>query len=577
MAIEFTPNYFTTSYQAAVTAIILRDYVPGSLPDYRWFHHQNGREESFKMAVKYGLTMSNGDLASAEAMAKTIWEDVTPGYLRDFIRECEYHLYHWADRTLLVCNTRNRYIHRLRNYTMYYDGIDFTVASRCPVIDPTKDRYINEVTWFNPGTYTKTQGWFQKADDFPNEVLIHAEYHSKLYDPLPWKDEFKPIDGHYAKMSVKFPGTVSFYENEQRRAIGRRLCMKPGRYLTKYYPHLDLQVIRAWAAKADNQAKLNFAATPEDIESVYLVGPTSCMAHPTTEYNGQEHPTAAYGNSDLQIAYIGDKDKKVSARAVVWPEKKLVGRIYGDWDRMIPLLKAEGYDIQNEKHPNDYYHRMDGARLRVIEDENNKGRLICPYIDGMSQAHVRDGWLVLGAYKYTRKDEPHYPHYEVQTDSGSCWQTDSHEVADLGERRTSSWVSYNCGYDGIHDEWVYDRVTVVTQLATRTRDQVVHPMGPHRSRSYYHCAWNDTYYYTAYIPYTVIDGDKIPTALLNEYKREKGMEVEEEKIAVNDTRSALDMYIKTVDFDTIRTVDIRPLSYDWMAPIRFTRTRTGDE
>jgi hypothetical protein len=122
--------------------------------------------------------------------------------------------------------------------------------------------------------------------------------------------------------------------------------------------------------------KLDFAATPDDIERVYLNGPDSCMSKQGSTYQGHEHPVRVYGAGDLAIAYMTapDEGEGVIARVVCWPEKKVYGRVYPNDNTSLPrLLQAQGYAYDQEK--------LHGARLLKIDNENSPG-YIMPYIDG---------------------------------------------------------------------------------------------------------------------------------------------------------------------------------------------------
>src|SRR5690606_7560176 len=115
------------------------------------------------------------------------------------------------------------------------------------------------------------------------------------------------------------------------------------------------------------------AATPDDIENVYLKGPNSCMSHDLSEFSSPEHPTRVYGDSDLQVAYIVNSSGNISARVLVWPEKKLYGRIYGDEDRMSDMLEEAGYERGD----------LDGARIRRIPIRDRQ--YVMPYLDEAGQ------------------------------------------------------------------------------------------------------------------------------------------------------------------------------------------------
>lgn len=192
------------------------------------------------------------------------------------------------------------------------------------------------------------------------------------YHPLPWADELPPIPRHYAHVSVRNPGKVSFTENDAKGVADRQAsAMNPGRYLTRFYPDLHPDEVRRLAATLDASfTKLHFATTEDEIEHVYVNGPPSCMSHGAEHYASPIHPVRVYAAGDLAVAYTKRTNGAISGRCLVWPEKKLRGRIYGDIDRMKLLLKAAGYDPEEDD--------LDGARLLKVP----VGRgYVMPYID----------------------------------------------------------------------------------------------------------------------------------------------------------------------------------------------------
>lgn len=201
---------------------------------------------------------------------------------------------------------------------------------------------------------------------------------------LPWK--LKDIDGHYAHVSKSDPAMIAFTPSPEYGERDRVTTVKPGRYLTKFYNDLHPDEVRRLQATMGT-LELKFAVTADEIEDVYVRGPESCMAHPASHFESSEHPVRVYGNSDLQLAYIENAVGKPSARALVWPERKVYGRVYGDGDRLRSRLEAQGYSEGS----------LRGAKIRRIEDEERDRVLVMPYIDGCQNfGFVDKEWLTIG-------------------------------------------------------------------------------------------------------------------------------------------------------------------------------------
>src|SRR5829696_4667953 len=54
------------------------------------------------------------------------------------------------------------------------------------------------------------------------------------YERLPW--DLEPIAGHYAHFSVDDGAKVAFTPSPEKGMVDIQVRMKPGRYLTKFYP-----------------------------------------------------------------------------------------------------------------------------------------------------------------------------------------------------------------------------------------------------------------------------------------------------------------------------------------------------
>lgn len=200
------------------------------------------------------------------------------------------------------------------------------------------------------------------------------------YMPVPWADDLDPIPGHYVHCSLNQKGMVAFTENEAKGKADRQTEIRPGRYLARFYPDLqktDPDKVREWASTVDGAGELLFAKTADEIEEVYTnttEGAGSCMSKPADCYDSSVHPARIYAGPDLQVAYFKDSSGKVAARALVWPEKKAVGRIYGDLQRLKTALLAAGYAVDGWGNG----HELVGARIQKVEEG---GTLVCPYID----------------------------------------------------------------------------------------------------------------------------------------------------------------------------------------------------
>lgn len=181
--------------------------------------------------------------------------------------------------------------------------------------------------------------------------------------------------------------------------------LRIGSYLTQYYSDtFTPNQIRDIVAELTPPDEVFFAHTPDEIVGVYTSpGPSSCMQYDDDasnwqnygRYNPGRNPTFVYGAGDLAVAYLKNPSGKISARVLVWPEKKVYSRIYGDVERMEIALEQMGYECDVTEHNLNACNKggFDGARLlRVVTDH---GRMIAPYIDAQYGVQDKGDYLVM--------------------------------------------------------------------------------------------------------------------------------------------------------------------------------------
>lgn len=253
------------------------------------------------------------------------------------------------------------------------------------------DRYawhIREEERYRSGSYIDTP-WTRRGS------FTAAETDSYDYTSAENASALNAICFHFPHLSVKSPGMIAYTPSDEHGIADRQVMIKPGRYLEQFLSifYSKAQRDRFVATIKGRSFDLKLARTAEEIETVYLNGPRSCMAHSLerckccseTHFNRKVnehgmHPTAVYANSDLAIAYMGDlAEETISARCIVWPDRKLYGRIYGD-SAIRVILESAGYEYRDD---------FDGATVNAIKvGENGKGYdlYLMPYVDCASSA-----------------------------------------------------------------------------------------------------------------------------------------------------------------------------------------------
>lgn len=271
---------------------------------------------------------------------------------------------------------------------------------------------------------------------------------------------------HDVRQSEADPALVAYYPNAEKKARDLRTRVKPGRYLSLFFADIlsaaEIKYYATWqatqsepdaiAVKADT---LLFATTPDEIEQVYLTGPSSCMSYETRHYSSDVHPTRVYGAGDLAIAYLSEGDS-VIARSLCWPEKKVFGRVYptarDEAERLIQMrlhdaLMSAGYESLAVK-----YNGFDGAKLLRIEDGC---KVVMPYLDNSYQFEDMGGCLIMSRDGRDAGETNGLAPLEEEEPAGWCERCadsiqDEHDIrgpiythaTGSGGRHGATWCSY---------------------------------------------------------------------------------------------------------------------------------------
>jgi len=222
-----------------------------------------------------------------------------------------------------------------------------------------------------------------------------ARFASAEYRHLPWATSgwwasdaaYAIHKDHYAHASLEKPGWIAYTKSEEDGAKDKQSLLRPGAYLNRYfekvlYDHgMSEQGLVEIFMKMYGPIDIKFAVTEEDITKAYDHGPHTCMND--KEWPKNIHPATIYAAGDLQVAYIGDLNKKVSARTLVWPDKKIHSRIYGDIARMTQGLTRLGY-----KWGAPLGAKVKRVELHKVEFDGYdppSGCFLAPYIDKKNQ------------------------------------------------------------------------------------------------------------------------------------------------------------------------------------------------
>lgn len=220
-----------------------------------------------------------------------------------------------------------------------------------------------------------------------------------------WREKvgkYCPLYAHFPHMSAKNPALLCYTSGEDKGQRDIQTQIKPGRYLRQFFADVltekQIAAYAAWQTTGNkppseydsSDYEMGLADDGDDIISVYDRGPDSCM-------HGEDC-VRVYAAGDLAVAYLAKADNmggRVYARALVWPDKKMIGRVYPTADRyqadgfnsrddaddcanaLTARLRAQGYQFP---HETDTPRGFNGAR--IAKEEHESGGWVMPYLDG---------------------------------------------------------------------------------------------------------------------------------------------------------------------------------------------------
>lgn len=213
------------------------------------------------------------------------------------------------------------------------------------------------------------------------------------YKPLPaiimqaeWFVNSDADKNHFAHRANSDPAKIAFTESPEKGMDDRQTVVPINRYLARYFGDKlrSEEIAKISALYTTPGYNLIISEEREDFLRAYSGQDVksesslhySCMRYTTGHFGTPCHPAETYAGYGLAIAYIidPDDDKRVIARAVIWPEKMQFVRVYGVDETirvaLVDMLESRGFERADDWR---------GARIRAIEFD---GRLVVPYIDG---------------------------------------------------------------------------------------------------------------------------------------------------------------------------------------------------
>lgn len=268
-------------------------------------------------------------------------------------------------------------LHRSKELIFAVHRVEVTKPEHLELLEAMDNWKQREAARFADGTYTRT-----------------------IFEGLDWFDALQARD-LFIHNSAGRSGFISLTVNSSDGARDRQTRMNVSRFLSRYYrpdesgASVEMarqELMTRWNDHHGLLPDLRFTTDADEIYNVYRNGPRACMSYEPEHYctrmsdGTYVHPSAVYADGpDLQLAYLVDStseldEPRIVARALVWPDKKIFGRTYGDTYAIEALLQAQGYTRE----------RLVGARIRAIPIPGRHNNYVMPYIDDTCCAQTYD-------------------------------------------------------------------------------------------------------------------------------------------------------------------------------------------
>ena len=323
-----------------------------------------------------------------------------------------------GENGLWVEVSRFDYAQLLRDAKMRNPNIPYTVSDELSVIS---EALGCEIRFVDYKVYRRRSygDWRDRECERMKERQLPV-WHKEPF----WEKHVEMHGDHFVHVSGKDRRLLAYTSSYDKGNRDIQTPIKPGRYLRQYFGEIlsekRIAFMAAWQVSgqrpedASEKDILLFAKTPDEIAEVYVKGPSSCMDG-WHFGNFENHPARVYGAGDLAVAYIEREDdagrKKIVARCLVWPEKKVAGRVYPTPEQWVEdrytsqndaiavqnslsaLLKGAGYTFLTEDGS------FDGARILKLRNGEN---WVMPYLDNRYgfDRHSKDFWVLCQKGKY---------------------------------------------------------------------------------------------------------------------------------------------------------------------------------
>lgn len=217
---------------------------------------------------------------------------------------------------------------------------------------------------------------------------------------------FSPI------ISVKSPGSISLYQNLDKRNRDLHTPMKPGKAFRKMFPEANDREVEKFVDLFRERCPVQELTVHEGLErkdfkhmythdicgteNIRTTGSRKSLACSCMRYDfGSVHPSEAYASGDFVAFWTEDKDGKIGSRCVASKADMTWGPVYGTTEYSVTMLE-EHMEKLGYKSGYDGEESWGKGKMLAIPYEGDDC-YVFPYVDfGYVPKEEDGGYLIIG-------------------------------------------------------------------------------------------------------------------------------------------------------------------------------------
>lgn len=316
------------------------------------YAYLSGMRDEDTLAVASGLSDLPASMMLSSKARSRITQCAVPYYPVAFLRT--------SPRRAMLLREHTRLMQQ-HNLSLFPEDCDL-FTTLIPYNDSHSGEPLVAVRWDEMAWYLRERV-YNLGRGLPDWV-------AKLDNLSTWWHFVQQVDGE--------PGMVSYIPSHDYGKRGRRVKVKLGRYLAKFYADALTEAQRKAIVDFETTGGIEFITAPDEMADAYRTGPHSCMAG--AKFPMSTHPALAYGYpGEFKMAVSRNDDGTIVGRAMLHMPSKSFVRLYGPMGNKMEqaLTRVHGF-----KRGDGYPLGTKFAHIHVEDIDTGRWKVRLPYIDG---------------------------------------------------------------------------------------------------------------------------------------------------------------------------------------------------